>query len=440
MTALRGALGALAALPHRFPGVSWSVFERAGSLLLAFAGTVLLSRYLGVEGFGAFAYASALVSLFLLTSTGGLTGLVIRNFAQRPAEAGPIFGTALTLRLGAALLAYAALLAFTGAVEGPHTDSFLLCALLGLPLLLKPFDVFDYRLQAASRFRDLALARLVVALAGFGLKLALVLGGASLLAFAAPPLAQGMVAAALFCLLVRRTFPHAFRGWRWDGAEARALLGQGGVIFLSSLAAVLYLKVDQLMLKWLLGVEAVGLYAVAASLSEGWYFLPAAIVSALFPRLVALRGAGPGPFEAGLQRLLRGLFFLALAIAVLVQLLGTPLVTGIFGPSFAAAAPILKVHIWAGLFVFMREAFSKWLLLENLLVFSLLTHGLGALTNIALNSLLIPRWGGLGAAYATLISYAVAAYFSLALSRRTRPFFAMMTRAMVPARGRGQGS
>ena len=123
----------------------------------------------------------------------------------------------------------------------------------------------------------------------------------------------------------------------------------------------------------------------------------------------------------------------------MVQLLGTPLVTGIFGLSFAAAAPILKVHIWAGLFVFMREAFSKWLLLENLLVFSLLTHGLGALTNIALNSLLIPRWGGLGAAYATLISYAVAAYFSLALSRRTRPFFAMMTRAMVPARGRGQG-
>ena len=61
----------------------------------------------------------------------------------------------------------------------------------------------------------------------------------------------------------------------------------------------------------------------------------------------------------------------------------------------------------------MRAAFSKWILIEDTLFFSLITQGLGALANVGLNLLLIPRQGGIGAAVATLLSYATASYFSL---------------------------
>jgi len=89
------------------------------------------------------------------------------------------------------------------------------------------------------------------------------------------------------------------------------------------------------------------------------------------------------------------------------------------------------VHVWAGVFVFMRTFLSKWMIAEELYMFSLITHGAGALINIAVNVVLIPRMGAMGAAIATLVSYATAGFFSLALHRRTRPVFIQMARSLL---------
>jgi len=125
------------------------------------------------------------------------------------------------------------------------------------------------------------------------------------------------------------------------------------------------------------------------------------------------------------------LFMLALAVAILVMLVAVPVIDLMFGGAYQAAAQILIIHVWAALFVFMRALFSKWLLIENLLEFSLITQGLGALSNVVLNYWLIPLYGGVGAAYATLISYAMASYLTLFLHPKTRPVFWVMTRSIM---------
>jgi Na+-driven multidrug efflux pump len=81
-------------------------------------------------------------------------------------------------------------------------------------------------------------------------------------------------------------------------------------------------------------------------------------------------------------------------------------------------------------FIFMRAGLSRWILIENALYFSLLTQGLGALSNVILNYFLIPVYGGQGAAWATLVSYAVASFFAVFLYPRTRPVFWLMLRAL----------
>ena len=79
----------------------------------------------------------------------------------------------------------------------------------------------------------------------------------------------------------------------------------------------------------------------------------------------------------------------------------------------------------------MRAAFSKWLIAERLLMFSLVTQGAGALANIALNFVLIPMWGGIGAAWATVTLFVRSGLLlALLLSPRTRPAAAMMTRTL----------
>lgn len=71
------------------------------------------------------------------------------------------------------------------------------------------------------------------------------------------------------------------------------------------------------------------------------------------------------------------------------------------------------------------------MLIERYNAFSVVSQGLGALANVVLNVILIPRYGMMGAAVATLVSYSAASYFALLLSQRTRPVFWMMTRALL---------
>jgi O-antigen/teichoic acid export membrane protein len=184
------------------------------------------------------------------------------------------------------------------------------------------------------------------------------------------------------------------------------------------------------MLKWLLGSESVGVYAVAASLSEVWYFLPAIIVTSLFPKIIQLKETNELNYNKKLQQLYDFLFIIALILAIFVSYIASDLILFLYGKDYQQAGSILSIHIWAGVFIFMRALFSKWIIIENVLIFSLITQGFGALTNIILNFILIPQYGVYGAAIATLISYAVTSYFILIFYAKTRKMFWMMTKAI----------
>ena len=64
------------------------------------------------------------------------------------------------------------------------------------------------------------------------------------------------------------------------------------------------------------------------------------------------------------------------------------LIDVLYGQEYTGSVPILQIHVWAGVFIFPRAAFSKWLIAERLLVFSLVTQGAGAVVNIGANMFL----------------------------------------------------
>ena len=74
---------------------------------------------------------------------------------------------------------------------------------------------------------------------------------------------------------------------------------------------------------------------------------------------------------------------------------------------------------------------SQFLVNERLTVFFLMATAAGALLNIALNYVLIPRIGAMGTAVATVTSYATAAWISSYLHPAVRPTAARQTRALL---------
>jgi PST family polysaccharide transporter len=224
-------------------------------------------------------------------------------------------------------------------------------------------------------------------------------------------------------------------GAKWFGfgdlSTVRSLLKESWPFLLSSLAVMIYMRIDQIMLASAVGSYEVGLYSAALRLSEIWYVIPMAIVGSVAPSLTATHGQSRAVYYGRLQRLFTSLVKLAYLVAVPMSLLSTPLIVLLFGPQYAGAGPVLAIHIWTAVFVFIGVATGPWIINEGLGRIQFYRTVIGAITNILLNLYLIPKYGAIGAAIATLLSQAVAVYFSFAFLSRTREVFGMMTKAIL---------
>ena len=414
---------------HYLFNASWMMAERLLHIGVGFAMAVLLARYLGPEQFGLLSYAIAMTAIFASAGHMGLAGLVVREVVRKPQIIPETLGTTFVLKLSGMLVGFVLVLLYALLFEEIGSTEFWILLIVASAIFFQTFDVVEYWFQSQVQARYPAIAKSSAVLLAAAIRLLLIVSGAGVMAFAFAHTAQFLIAALLLALLYKRTTRLSLTDWTASFAKARELLSQGWIIYLGSIFAVIYMKIDQVMLKWMLGPEAVGVYAVAAQLSEAWYFLPTAIVASFFPRLIKLHESDSERFRLRMQQLFDLLCITAVAVAILVTLVAEPLISLLFGAEYRQSASILVIHVWGGVFIFMRALFSRWILIEGALVLSLITQGLGALANIGLNLLLIPRYGGEGAALATVLSYAIASWIALLAHPKTRPVFYMMTKS-----------
>lgn len=409
----------------------WLLSDRGLALVLGFFVSAYVARVYGPEMFGIYSYGLALVYLFAVPGHAGLNALVVKRLVENETDKSAIMGTSLAIK-GLGFITGLLLLLGFAFYPGLHTSTErTLLAIMCVSLLIQPGYVLDFWFQAHYEARYQALSKQIALVLVSGMKVGAAAMGASILWVAGATVMQALIAVVFLVLFYRGTATADRQRWRFDGNEAISLLRQGGVVFLGTFFAAIYLKLDQIMLKMVKGDAEVGVYAVAATISEAFYFIPVAITTAVFPRLIELRSENPNTYQHRTQQLLDGLASLALVLAILVTLLATPFISIVFGAQYSGAALILSIHIWAAVFIFMRAVFSKWIVAEGLIWFSVITQGAGALVNVALNAALIPSMGALGAALATLLSYAAASYFALAFFVKTRSMFVMMTLALL---------
>ncbi|MGG7566784.1 flippase [Rhodovulum sp. DZ06] len=422
MSGRRGLLSASAAL----------VASRALSLLAGLGAVAAVSRSLGPVEFGALSFALALAALFAPLTEMGLNAILVRAILKAPGREGEYAGTALLARLGAGAVALglggAAILVLKPDEPGLHLAAFVLLA----GETFRAFQVCALAMEARRRFTAIAAGQAGVAILFAGGRAAAALSGAGMVGIAAIHAAEIAAGGMLFLALRRRGGAPPLAPSRRAAGE---LLRRSWILALSAGFATANLKIDQVMLGQMRGTAEVGVYAAAARLSELWHFVPAMVATAAFPDLAELRDRDRGAYLGAVRGLLDRIALLSWAAMAAIAL-GAGLAVGIaFGPDYAAAAPVLQLHVAGGIFMALRVVASKWMVIEELFALSLLSHGLGAALNVALNLALIPACGPMGAAAATVASYAGAGWIAFYAHAGTRPLAHAMGRSLlVPLR------
>ena len=416
--------------------VAWLSGDKIVRIGIGLLVGVWVARYLGPQQFGLLSFSMAFVSLFGAIATLGLQGIVVRDIVKTPISASETLGTSFALLLVGGMVSCVLLILIIGILR---TDDWLArttIAILGPTLVLKASESVRYWFESQVQSKYAVWVENAVLLAIASIKIGLILSGAPFILFVWIVLAEALAVAILLFAVYEWTGGR-LSAWRPSYDRAKALLKDSWPLILAGLAVMVYMRIDQIMLGQMLDDEAVGIYTVAVRVSELWYFVPMTIVASVFPALVEAKKTSEALYIERLQKLYDLLVKLALAVAIPMTFLSNATVVLLFGQEYAEAGKILAIHIWTALFVFLGVASGKWFLVENRSLLAFQRVFVGMLVNIAVNFMLIPRYGGIGAAVATLLSQAVAALLIDAVHKDTRPMFRMKLKACLVTRGLG---
>jgi O-antigen/teichoic acid export membrane protein len=407
----------------------WSLLNQVARVATLALVMIALSRHFGPTRFGSLAFGLALVRIFAVVAAFGLDRVLVRQFVETPENPAALLTAAFRLKLAIGAVTYAILIGFIFVLDPQDRRVLSIAALAGASLLLQAFDVFDYFFQANNRFRLTFLGRTLPVLLSTGIKLGAIVANASLLVFAAlETLETALIGASLF-LVYRWTYPAIEPSpHRLDG---RRLLREGFPLVLGTLAVMIYMRSDILLLGKMAGYRAAGIYAAAAQITEACALFPLALLPALFPILLRWRKRGLEYYCERFGWLFSGAIVAGFFVALSLTISASPLVRLLYGPAFASAAPILVIHAWSALFIYLSVMQSGYDITEGLTWLAAWRTAIGAALNITLNLLLIPRQGAAGAAIATLVSQACSAFLFNLVHPRTRPVFFLQIRGFL---------
>ena len=391
---------------------------------------MLVARYLGPSQFGLLNYGIAIYGLFNVISNLGLDALVVRDIALDESGEHVILGSGFWLKAVASVVTTVAAITAAKLLEPRNAVLIKIVALMSIASISQALDVIDFFFQAQTRSRYAVVPRNIAFVLASAARIVAVFLRMDLLAFAwiaALEVLFGEIGLAISYLRFRIHLPR----WSWNLGRAKAMLSESWPLLVSTLMITLYMRSDQILLGRLASKAVVGQYTAAIRLSEIWYSIPTIICASVMPRLLKSRDLNPERYHARLQRLYESMVLISVILAVVTQFAAPLVVRLLYGHQFAPAAGILRVHIWTGIFVFVGSVSGIQFVQEKLTVSAMQRTFLGAIINVALNLLWIPRWGGIGSAVATLVAQSLATYFADAFSTNTRHIFRMKTRALL---------
>ncbi|MDN3389218.1 MULTISPECIES: flippase [unclassified Pseudoalteromonas] len=406
--------------------IVWLFGEKVLTMVLALAISVILARYLEVSDFGKFNYLLSVILILMPFSALGLNAIIVRELVNSKKESNVIVGTALILRVAGGIISTLLVVALIQLldVELLIPEQWIVLGAIGSSF--SSLYIVDFYFQSIVKSKYVVQVRVVVLIVSSFAKLVGVYYNVKLEYFLWVIVFEPIITGGLLCL-----YFIWFKKWsfklKFEFSYAKELLSQSKWLILSGVMSIVCLKIDQIMIGEMLNGEELGIYSVAVRLSEVWYFFPTAIVASFFPKLLNSRSDSI-LYEKNLQQLCDYLFWLGITLALVITMLSSLIIKVLYGDNYTASSEILNIHIWSGVFIFIRALLSKWLIAEGLLSFSLVSHGAAAVMNILLNYFLIPSFGITGAAWATLISYAISGYLILWFHCKTRPMAEIMTK------------
>jgi len=395
--------------------------EKVAKMVTYLASSVLIARVVGPEIFGQYSTLVAVAIIFTSISAMGLNALLVKEFLQAPSVE-RVLTNVIILRLQAACVA--ATLMIPTIVFGLGFK-LLPSAIIALVLPIAIFQVLDSMFESRLEMGQVLKYKTIAYISGLGIKVATVLVWPDLVPLLFAHVAEMLLilfGATIYTAKAGVYFKPVLADWRYRWG----LVQKGFPLLLSSGAVLLYMKIDLPMIMAFAGAQEAGVYSVATRLCEALFILSLPIIVGVFPTLQRLYVEDRGRFEKCVGKVFTLLACCGVVTYIVASVAAESLVSALYGVEYAQSVDVIRIFLLSLPIIFVGDLLSRWLIITDNLSLSFYRHILGLLVNVGLNYLLIPLYGGVGAASASVAGYTSAVIVLPILNGRARKFFNFM--------------
>lgn len=396
-----------------FKNTLYLTISQIANKILLFFFTVAVARYMQESGFGRYSLVVTIVGFFTLFTNYGLGPIAFRDVSKNHSAAVKYFNNILLLRVLLGFLSFL-LLYITVRVLGYPYRIVLASCVFGITIFTT--NIVDSVTSVLNAFEKMGQTAVIsVSLNLFTLILGIIAlrRGHGLLALVLASAVAGVMTLLMSFVFARRTV--RFDIAAIDAAFCKVLIKNSTPLMFLGFLAMVYSRIDIVVLSKFTTDSDVGLYNAAYKLMETFMIVSNSIVLATFPNLSRHFHSSVENMKKLYVKILRVLAAAGTFFAILVFFFAARAVPAIMGTSYEGSVAVLKIVIWAVPLMYINMAMLYTLLAADLQSMGIWVVASAAFLNLGLNYIFIPRYGYIAPAVITIICelFVMAGYSTL---------------------------
>jgi O-antigen/teichoic acid export membrane protein len=400
--------------------LSDKILKIAGGFVLS----VFVARYFGPGKFGQIHYVTAFTGILEVFVIFGFDNIVLRDIGLASYPEPAILGTVVRIRLVLAAIIYSVGLAVFYFFFDKSLV-FIYC-ISGMQLFMCSLYILRqwYQVKSLNKYTVIAsqISFIVLCMG----KIIVIILAKNVIWYAAILTGGTFIEIYVLFLLFKKQSGNASPG-RFDINYCRHLFKSSLPLLFQGFAVMINMKIDQIMIGKMFSTQELGIYSIGVTLSEIVYFVPMAIVNAVYPKIIQAKKDGKN-YESLIIKTGSLNVFVCLLFSLCCTLFAPFFVKLVYGEPYRMAGQIIQIYSWASILVAVAVSHGCYLIFNNMQKYSLYSEIGGAIVNVIGNIICIPLLGIKGAAMVTVGSYCFSGYFFYAFVHKKA--FIMRTKSL----------
>ncbi|MGB9978577.1 flippase [Methanobacterium sp.] len=372
------------------------------SYILVFFVNIYIAQYLGAEGFGILSLAIALTGIFTIFTDLGLNVLITREVARDKTSTNKYLFNTSIIKIFLAFLTFGLIFATVNIIGYTEEISYVIY-IMTLSVIFTAFtNVFNSIFQAYEKMEYMSIGNILNSAVLFT---GVIIGTTyklDIFFFVTIYLVASLFVLAYSLIAYLWKFPKPkihvdLSFWKLTLKEALPF----GV---TNIFGSIYYWIDSVMLSKMVGNEVVGWYNAAYRLMFVFLAIYTVYLSAIFPAMSKFYKTSEEYLKFSYERSYKYLLIISTPIAVGITLLADKIILLIYGTGYIPSIFALQILIWTIPLLFIN-GLSGYVLgaINRQMVLTKITF-IGAVLNIILNLLLIPKFSFIGSSFATVVT------------------------------------